>query len=186
MNNQNRVQKFSHIFFVSKEPSRSPFISDILSFGEKINTLSIKPTKIIISISFGNRLLIAWTNNEIKKLTQSDILEIVDVDPIKQNVLLIGQKEPCIETLVHWIIHKARNDINALVEIQSDFLYTKYSKKLQVLKKTPNGTIKRAKSILQTLQNTKNICIEDEGILLAGVYLKEIKDYLTENLGKST
>jgi len=47
-----------------------------------------------------------------------------------------------------------------------------------VAEKTPCGTIDRAKAVLKTLQNEKSICIQEEGILLTGLYLKEIEDSL--------
>jgi ribulose-5-phosphate 4-epimerase/fuculose-1-phosphate aldolase len=174
-------QNFSHICYISREINISEAIVDILSFAKTLNKKISSSAKIIISVSFGNRLLLSIKQNNVKNITQDDIIEIIDIDPIKKNVLLIGKKPPCIETLVHWIIHKARPDINAVVEIQSHEIYQKYCNKVPILKKTQKGTIEQAKTILQSFQKNKNICIENETIILSGIYLKEIEEYLIKN-----
>ena len=166
-------------FFVSREISISPMIVDIIKFGKKFEELKIKEAECSISISYGKRLLINARDVDVKHMKQQDIVEIVDYDPIKNIVLAIGKKYPCIETPVHWTIQKARHDVNAVVEITSKKLFQTCCTHLPVTeKKVPYGTIDRAKAVLKTLQDSKNICMQDEGILLVGLYLKEIEDSL--------
>ena len=118
---------------------------------------------------------------DIKNLKQQDIVEIVDYDPIKNIALVIGKKYPCIETPVHWIIQQARHDVNAILEITSEKLYNSYYNQIPVTEnKTPYGTIDRAKEALKTLQKSKNICIQDDTILLVGLHLKEIEESLVK------
>jgi len=177
-------EKLSHIlfqtFFVSRETSISPMIVDIIKFGKKLEELKLKESKYSISLSYGKRLLINARDVDIKQMKQQDIVEIVDCDPIKNIVLAIGKKYPCIETPVHWIVQKARHDVNAIVEITSKKLYQVCCDHLPIIAKTPCGTIDRAKAVLKTLRDSKNICIQDEGILLVGVHLKEIEDSLVK------
>jgi len=177
-------EKPSHIlfqtFFVSREMSMSPMIVDIIKFGKKLEGSKLKESKYSISISYGKRLLINARDVDIKQMKQQDIVEIVDYDPIKNIVLAIGKKYPCIETSVHWIVQKARHDVNAIVEISSKKLYQVCRDHLPVIAKTPCGTIDRAKAVLKTLRDSKNICIKNEGILLVGVNLKEIEDSLAK------
>ena len=165
-------------FFVSRENSVSPMIVDIIKLGKKFEELSLKEAECNISLSYGKHLLINARDVNVEHMKQQDIVEIVDYDPIKNIVLAIGKKYPCIETPVHWIIQKARHDVHAVVEIRSKKLYETCCNHLPVTEKTPCGTIDRAKTVLKTLQNEKNICIQDEGILLAGLHLKEIEDSL--------
>ena len=155
-------------------------IVDIIRLGKKIEELSIKETECNISLSYGKRLLINARDVNVEHMKQQDIVEIVDYDPIKNIVLAIGKKYPCIETPVHWIIQKARHDVHAVVEIKSKKMYETCCDYLPVTEKTSCGTIDRAKAVLKTLRDSKNICIKDEGILLVGVHLKEIEDSLVE------
>ena len=152
----------------------------MIKFSKKFESLKIKDVKYNISLGYGKRLLINARDVYIKQMKQQDIVEIVDYDPIKNIVLAIGKKYPCIETPVHWIVQKARHDVNAIVEITSKKLYQVCCDHLPVIAKTPCGTIDRAKAVLKTLRDSKNIRIQDEGILLAGVHLKEIEDSLAK------
>ena len=167
-------------FFVSRENSVSPMIVDIIKLGKKFEELSLKEAECNISLSYGKHLLINARDVNVEHMKQQDIVEIVDYDPIKNIVLAIGKKHPCIETPVHWIVQKARHDIYAIVEITSKKLYQVCCNHYPVIAKTPCGTIDRAKDILKTARESKILCIKDEGILLAGVHLKEIEDSLAK------
>ena len=165
-------------FFVSREISISPLVVDIIKLSKKFEELKLKDATCSISIAYGKRLLINARDVDVKHMKQHDIVEIADYDPIKNIVLAIGKKYPCIETPVHWIIQKARHDVHAVVDISSKKMYETCCDHLPVTEKTSCGTIDRAKAVLKTLQDGKNICIQDEGILLVGLHLKEIEDSL--------
>ncbi len=180
MNEEKLAHNLFQTFFVSREISISPLIVDIIKFGKKLEGQKLKESKYSISLSYGKRLLINARDVDIKQMKQQDIVEIVDFDPIKNIALTIGKKYPCIKTPVHWIVQKARHDVNAIVEITSEKLYQVCCDHLPVIEKKPCGTIDRAKAVLKTLRDSKNICIKDEGILLVGVHLKEIEDSLAK------
>ncbi len=180
MNEEKLSDTLFQTFFVSRELSISPMIVDIIKFGKKLEELKLKGLDYSISLSYGKHLLINARGVDIKQMKQQDIVEIVDYDPIKNIVLAIGKKYPCIEAPVHWIVQKARHDVNAIVEITSKKLYQVCCDHLPVIAKTPCGTIDRAKAVLKTLRDSKNICIKDECILLVGVHLKEIEDSLAK------
>ena len=163
-------EKLSHTlfqtFFVSREISISPMIVDIIKFGKKLEGLKLKDAICSISLAYGKRLLINARDVDVKQMKQQDIVEIADYDTIKTIVLAIGKKNPC--------------NVHAVVEIKSKKMYENCCDYLPVTEKTPCGTIDRAKAVLKTLRDSKNICIKDEGILLVGVHLKEIEDSLVE------
>ena len=169
-------------FFISRETSNCPFIADIIEFGKKLDKFEIvKDGECSISLAFGKRLLINSKNFDIKNLKQQDIIEIVDYDPIKNVILVIGKKYPNIETPVHWIIQKARHDVNAIFQITSKSLYEHLIDDLPITEKeTPKGTIEQAKQILMALRDSKNILIRNEGVLFVGFNLKEIEDSLSK------
>jgi late competence protein required for DNA uptake (superfamily II DNA/RNA helicase) len=99
-------------------------------------------------------------------------------------MMVIGTKDPCSETPVHWIIQKARHDINALLQINSTTLYEKLKETLPTTEKeTQPITLDRAKEILKTLRNGKTILIKNEGILFAGINIKEIQNAILNHLG---
>jgi hypothetical protein len=174
-----------HILFVSRETSKCPLISDMITLGQSLQELGLTDKETgSISLDYGRRLLINAQNVDIKKMTQQDIVEIVDYDPLKNIMMVIGLNDPTRETPVHWIIQKARHDVNAILQIKSTALFERYQKKLPTTEKeTKPATLERAKEILKTLQNGKTILIRNEGILFAGINGKEIHDAIQRYLG---
>jgi hypothetical protein len=173
-----------HTLFVSREVSNCPLISEIISIGKTLNEygLSDKETG-IMSMDYGKRLLINAKNIDVKTTTQQDIVEIVDYDPLKNIMMVIGVKDPSLETPVHWIVQKARHDINVLLQITSVPLFEKLQKHLPITEKdTKPASLERAKEILRTLQKGKSILIKNEGVLVAGINVKEVRDALHKYL----
>ena len=157
-------------FFISKETSKCPYIVDIIKLCKKIDDFGlIKKGSFSISLTYGKRILINAKDFDVKNIQKHDIVEIVDYDPIKGNILVIGRKDPCIETPVHWIIHKARSDINAVIQISNEKLFERFCDELPITKKEePQGTIELAKEVLRTLRESKLILIKNVGLLLIG------------------
>ena len=171
-------------FFISRETSNCPFIADIIEFGKKLDKFEIvKDGECSISLAFGKRILINSKNFNIKYLKRQDIIEIVDYDPIKNVILVIGKKYPSIEMPIHWIIQKARHDVNAILQITSKSLYEHLIDDLPITqKKALKGTVEQAKQILMALRTSKNILIRNEGVMFVGFNLKEIEDTLSKML----
>lgn len=173
-------------FYLSKEQINSPFIREIIDTAKKLKkSISSKDsTEITISMRNGKRLLINAKNSDIKELKNNDFLEIVDYDPLKNFILLIGPKEPKSETPIHWIIHNAREDVNATIQINS----TKISEKLigkmpSTEKEYPPNTLDHIKSVLKCLRESKKVIIKNQGILFVGRSLKETEQSVLETLG---
>ena len=118
-------------FFVSKEESNCPLITDVVRFSKKYKELDFLQyiTTVVISLGYGKRVLINGSKTNFGNINREDFLEIVDYDPVKKILLVIGANEPHIETPIHWIIQHARKDINAIMESNDDKLNEKILKK---------------------------------------------------------
>ena len=172
--------------FVSREISNCPLISDMIQLGRSLKQYGITDNESgMLSLNYGKRMLINAKNVDIKTMTQQDVVEIVDYDPLKNIMMAIGSKDPCREAPVHWIIQKARHDINALLQINSITIYKKLEGMLPTTEKeTQPGTLERAKEILRTARKEKTIAIRNEGVLFAGMQLREIQKALENQLGE--
>jgi len=172
-------------FFVSREISSCPLILDIINLGRKIDEFGIlEAGPCNISLAYGKRILINARDVNFKDMKQLDIIEIVDYDPIKNIILAIGKKYPNIETPIHWIVQKARQDINAILQITNKRLFERFCSDLPVTEREmPEGTLELAKEILKTLRESKDILIKNKGILLIGFDLNEVEDSLSKILG---
>jgi ribulose-5-phosphate 4-epimerase/fuculose-1-phosphate aldolase len=172
-------------FFVSKEQSICPQISDIVRSGKKLKEKGL-PGDVtgFISLSYGKRILINGKNTKLMDVKKRDIIEIVDYDPIKNIFLAIGQKEPSIETPIHWLIHHAREDVNAVIQLNDENIVEKLTKKLPVIEKEyPSGSLEQAKEVLKTLRTGKNIVMKNKGVLFVGTSLKEAEDSALTSIG---
>jgi hypothetical protein len=173
-----------HTLFVSRETSNCPLLSDMVTLGQSLQEVGLtdKDTG-ILSLDYGKRLLINAKNADLKKLTQQDIVEIVDYDPLKNIMMVIGLNDPTLETPVHWIIQKARHDVNAVLQINSTSLFERFQNMFPTTENhTQPGTLERAMEILRTLRNGKTILIKNEGIVFVGINGKEIHEALIRYL----
>jgi hypothetical protein len=168
------------IIFVSRETSNCPLIAEMIRLGQRLKELGIPDSDVgIVSLDYGKRLLINGKNMDIKKLNHHDVVEIVDYDPLKNIIMVIGTKDPCLQTPVHWIIQKARHDINALLQINSKVFVERLKGTLPTTEKeTTAGSLEQAKEILKTLREGKTIIIRNESVLCAGINIHEIENVL--------
>jgi len=170
--------------FVSRETSNCPLISEMIRLGHQLEEIGLTDKETgIVSLNYGKRLLINAKNIDVKQMKQGDVVEIVDYDPLKNIMMVIGTKDPCSETPVHWIVQKARHDITALLQINSTTIYEKLKGTLPTTEKeTQPITLNQAKEILKTLQAGKTILIKNTGILFVGINIKEIQESLLKYL----
>ena len=100
----------------------------------------------VISLRYGRRLVINSAGSNFVKINMDDILEIVDYDPIKRVMLVIGPKEPKLQTPVHWLICHAKKEINIIIEIKNSELAESFKEKLPTTKKDDYvGILEQAK-----------------------------------------
>ena len=166
-------------FYVSKEESNCPLIPEVVRFGKKLNELGLLKNIVEISVSlrYGKRVLINSKGSNLKDIKREDFLEIVDYDPLKKVLLAMGIKLPKVETPVHWLIHHARDEVNAIIQINDVELCKKIENKIPVTEKEyPIGTLEQAKEILKNLSNSKRVIIKNQGVLFVGCNIKEVED----------
>ena len=166
-------------FYVSKEESNCPLISIVVKFCKKLKDLNLLENinETVISLRYGKRILITTDTSDIQNLTKEDFLEIVDYNPIKKILLIIGPKAPRIETPVHWLIHHARDEINVIIQMNDKNFSKGLGNKVPVTEKEyPSGTIEQTKEILKKLRDSKIVLIKNQGVLFVGGSIKEIEE----------
>ena len=166
-------------FYVSKEISNCPFISEIVRASKRLKELDFFETvnDMIVSLRYGKRVLITADNTDLREIKQEDFLEIVDYDPLKKVLLAMGPKKPRVDTSIHWLIHHSRDEINAAIQLNDKMLTEKLVKKIPATKKEyPAGTLEQAKEVLKGLRNSKRIVIKNQGVLFVGNSIKDVED----------
>ncbi|MDX1799110.1 MAG: hypothetical protein R3255_10715 [Candidatus Lokiarchaeia archaeon] len=176
----------SQIFYLSRESCKSPIISDFIRITKKLEELNLDylVEKIVISIKNGKRMIINGLGQEYQNINYNDIIEIVDYDPIKNTILVLGKTKPLPETTLHWIIQNARDDINAIIQINVN---EKQINKLPNLPKTNTKystySLEFAKEILPLLRNNNIIIINNQTILFVDRSLNEVEKLFFDKIG---
>jgi len=162
--------------YISKEYSNCPLIPDVVAF---VNGL--KPVdNLTISHRFGRRILINSKDVDLKELGKQNFLELVDYDPFNKILLVMGAEDALIDSPLHWYIHHARDDVNAVLLIREK----KLEKIPTIDNKYPIWTVEQIKELLGALRNSKIVNIKDVGVLFAGDSLKELNSHFSKYEGK--
>jgi ribulose-5-phosphate 4-epimerase/fuculose-1-phosphate aldolase len=176
----NLTNPYFQTYYVSKEESNCPLISDILRVCKNFETNKLlENTTGAISIGYGKRVVMNGSNVNLAKLKREEILEIVDYDPIKKVVLSMGPTEPLSDTPIHCLILRARDDVNAIIQVKNDELFKNLP---STEKEYPPGSLELAKEILKILRISKAVMIKNEGALFVGTSLKEAEDLVLKHM----
>lgn len=165
-------------FYLSRENSTCPIITDFIRISKKLenNCLSSLVEKIVISAKYGKRMIINGFGSNYRTINQDDIVEIADYDPVKKIFLVLGKKNLYPETSMHWIVQSARNDINALIQINGAELLDSLSMDLpKTSKDNLPWSLEMAKNILSLLRNNNILEINNKSILFSGYALRELE-----------
>ena len=175
-------------FYVSKEISNCPLIGEIVKIGKKFKDQGIieDQTDTTISLSYGKRVLINANDSSFEEIKQEDFLEIVDYDPLKRVILTMGPGEPRFETPVHWLIHHAREEVNAVVQINNLEIANNFKNKIPTTEKEyPMGSLEQAKEVLRNLRDSKKVVIKNLGILFVGDNIQDVEDLVLKTFEES-
>jgi len=184
MNDKITISQKLQSFYVSKEETNCPLIIEIIKISKKLKEKSIlkKDSDAIFSLGFGKRMIINGIVKDFSNIKREELLEVVDFDPIKNNLLLIGSAEPRIETALHWMIHHARDDVNFVVQIKKTDLINKI-KDIDVTDKYPIGSIENTKEVLKALSTNKKVAIKNNGLLIVGRNTADIEKQIQDLFG---
>ena len=172
-------------FYTSREESNCPLLPEFVKFGKKVKDsgLSKNITSAVISVRYGKRMIINTDYSNIDKITRGEILEIVDYDPVKKVLLTMGPKQPKIETPVHWMVHHARNEVNAVVQLTGENIIRIAEGKIPSTdNEHPVGSFEMIKEVLKELGNSKSVLIKNHGVLFVGQNLNELEDEVFKKL----
>lgn len=169
---------------ISRETSTCPLITAMTTLGTHCTTLGIpEQTQVILSYDYGRRLLITAQHADAKTLHHEDIVEIIDYNPLKDILMIIGPKNPTTDAPIHWMIQKARHDINITLQLQDPTLPDKLPATIpRTIDPLPTPTIDKAKAILKTLHESPIIGLPNIGILMIGVNANAIETLIKTHI----
>jgi len=172
-------------FYTSKEESNCPLITEIIRIGKKIEKKGLAKdiSSLIISLRYGRRMIINTDHDNISRIKREEILEIVDYDPVKKILLAIGPTQPKAETPVHWMIHHARDEINAVIQLNSEEIIEKIKDRIPSTNQEQiTGSFEMIKEVLKALRDSKSVIIKNQGVLFVGNSIKDVEEQVFKNL----
>lgn len=167
--------KHMQCFYASKEQSHCPIITKILKIGkqlQKLSDISQNSQEIYASMLYGKRVIINTPPASITKAAVKDFIEIIDFDPVKNTMLLIGQKQPRWTTAIHWYIHKTLKGNRCLIEISDKKKEQIWKETFPVIKKE-SSSINMIKNILPFMKNNQIIFLDTVSVF---IWLNDINE----------
>lgn len=179
----NRVQ----LFTLSKEESNCPLIPQMLQFANDIHHLlgRSKEESVIITMTYGKRMISTTSNVPLNHLSRTDFIEIVDFDPIRNILLIIGPANPDSITPLQWMIHHGKQEILITIFIKEKTTDKETPKKIITSLDEGNTILETAKNVLKTLQKKSIILIKDKGVLITGDSTESVKERICLYMGKN-
>ena len=164
-------------FYTSKEQSNSPLITEIIKLGKILdkNDPGKEIRSLTMSLRYGKRLIINSDYDDIGGIKREEILEIIDYDPVKKNLLVIGPCQPKIESSIHWMIHHARDEVNVVVQLNGEKIINKFQGKIP---ETENDylltSFEMIKDVLKKLKDNTGVLIKNHGVIFVYNNYKDI------------
>jgi ribulose-5-phosphate 4-epimerase/fuculose-1-phosphate aldolase len=178
------------VIFPIREVQDNPSTQEIKKFGKKVcqNLNFDGAVAGSVSTTFANGFLITASNADLANVSVTDVIEILDYDPVRNNVIAKGKKNPCIETSLHWFIYRGFPEIRAIIHVRN----TELAEQLENMKsdeltttsfKVQFITSEIAMKILMDLKGYNSIILRENGILSIGRDLEDASTKLIE-IGK--
>ncbi len=154
--------------FLSREEVKNPLVDEIKRAGKIVKEKGlVEGTYGNISVRYGKRIVITAANSDLGKLSNDDIVEVVDYNPATDVAMVIGLKEPSTETPMHWLIYR-RDDINAIIHVHATFEEAPTSEKY-----AKEGTLELAMEAIKALKNSKIANLRGHGSIAVGINMEE-------------
>jgi ribulose-5-phosphate 4-epimerase/fuculose-1-phosphate aldolase len=177
------------IIFPIREVHNSPSGEEIKKIGKKVSE-TFKVDGVVagsISTTFANGFIITTSNVNVNlaKISETEITEILEYDPVRNNVIAKGKKDPCVEISLHWFIYRGFNNIGAIIHVRN----TEFAEKLMDLKldevpvtpfKIKFITSELAMEVLKVIKGHNSVILLDNGILTIGRDLDDALDKIVE------
>ena len=169
------IQNQIEYFYASKEQTHCPQIPELIRIGKWFeNYMKCKhiQLEVFVSRSFGKRVLINTPPKNITNASIEDFVEIIDFDPVRNTMLLIGQKQPSRTSAIHWYIHNTLSIDGYLLEMIDQQQQGTW-KKIYPNVKNAHSIVDTIKNILHQIKKNQIIALDTKSVF---ILLKDIKE----------
>jgi len=184
--------RFNSIF-VSDQSPRDPRIEELKEWCGEFQKNKLTPEvegNYTGNLSFRSQEGFVITASGLKSkenLTDKCFVYVKDYEEQSNTFYVEGKKQPSSESIMHHLIYKTCEDINAVFHGHNNVIVKNADElKVPVTKKEyESGTIELAKEVLKVLGDNKVIVLKNHGFVSLGTTMKEAGELALATLNRS-
>jgi len=179
--------------FVSAEVPRDPLVDELKEWCRRFQLSGLTPEfegNYTGNLSFraeGGFVITASGLKSKENLTDDCFVYVKDYDEQGNTVYIEGKRFPSSEAVMHFLIYRARKDVNAVFHGHSDAIM-RNAEKLGVPvteKECESGTVELAKEAQKTLADGDFVVLRNHGFVSVGESMQEAGERALEMLKRS-
>ncbi len=173
--------------FPMREAHNSPLGKELIEIGKK-TCEALELEGVVsgsISAAYGRGFITTSANSDLKDLDPSGIIEILEYDPVRNNIIARGKKEPAMDTPLHWFIYRGFTNVGGIIHIRNNIIEDKFSTpNLKGITITPFKvkymTPELAMEILKLLKGQNVLLLQDNGMIAVSDSLEKAYDLIVD------
>jgi hypothetical protein len=132
-----------------------------------------------ISLRTGTGFIINTDNIGTSEDTPDELVEVIDYDPVRNNMMVIGNEPPVLDAIVHWFIYRGFQNINHILILNEPKIIEKYRQKehVEFVYEDNLISVDLAMRILKQVKESKIVILSGSvvsGLILCGDTLDEV------------
>ncbi|MBI4392734.1 MAG: hypothetical protein HY556_02915 [Euryarchaeota archaeon] len=152
--------------------SADPAVATMMAAGRLIAAARLPANTVVdLSSRYGPRVTATAAGSPCGKLEPDHFVEIVDYDPRLNNLTFIGPAPAGDFAPLHWLIHRAKREVNAVISVRDDVVDEARRKGADFTATTgppARDFLELAMQVLAGLRASNYVVTEGHGIVCAG------------------
>jgi hypothetical protein len=162
-----------NVQFIRRAKQLNPRAKELLEIFKKFrDILKIKGIQ-SISTRTGSGYFINTANFDLGELNRDNIIEVIDYDPVRNNMMVIGNDPPASDAVLHWFIYRGFPNINGVINIDNSDIFEEFLNNKQL--NFPNIDLithhldlASTMNILKSLKESSILLLKNSGVLATG------------------
>lgn len=175
-----------NIQFIKQAKLLSPRANELVLISEELrDRLHIKGL-ISLSTRTGSGFFINTANFEPKNFNRDNIVEVIDFDPVRNNMMVIGNEPPANDAAFHWFIYRGFPNVFGILCINESELFDHFQTDQKPVLNVDDEIMDTnfALKILRSVKDSKIILLNDQTIIIVDETLSEAYKSLKSNVDK--
>jgi ribulose-5-phosphate 4-epimerase/fuculose-1-phosphate aldolase len=137
-----------------------------------------------VSSRTGSGFMINTSFFELDNFNRDNVVEVVDFDPVRNNMMVIGNDPPAPEAALHWFIYRGFPDTYGIINVDNPEILNQFQQGAFPNIDLSNGILNLdlALKILQEVKNSNITLLSGMGVLVVGTTVNDAMDLFDENL----